>query len=174
MNIEIERKFLIKLPDLSLLSEDPTCRIRHIVQTYLKPTDSAPDTERRIRMVTESGAVSYIYTEKRNLPEKSLSRFEDEREITEAEYRALYSEAYSELEKTRYAFPHGFHTVEIDVYPDDIGGELLRGRAVLEVELRDEDEEIVLPSWIDVMREITGDKAYSNKKLAKKKSNELK
>ncbi len=168
MNIEIERKFLIMLPDESLLTQNAECRIRHIVQTYLKPLNNA---ERRIRRVTENGHVSYIYTEKRKCEGKSISRFEDEREITESEYLTLYGEAQSELTKTRYAFPFAVHTVEIDIYPDEIGGDLLHGRAVLEVELGAEDEEIVLPGEIKVVREITGDKAYSNKKLAKK-SNE--
>lgn len=164
MNIEIERKFLIKRPDVSVLESIDGCAVREIVQTYLH-TDGA---ERRIRRIVENGATSYIYTEKRRVPGAEISRFEDEREITAEEYAALYAEAANELAKTRYAFPYGGRVVEIDVYPDEIGGELFRGRAILEIEMESEDEELHIPEFIEVIEEVTGRKEYSNKSLAEK------
>ena len=57
--LEIERKFLVEMPDLALLD---VRRSAHIRQTYL--TNGEGGSQRRVRMVTENGAVRYIYTEK--------------------------------------------------------------------------------------------------------------
>ena len=164
MNIEIERKFLIKLPDVEYFSSLDGCSVREIVQTYLH-TDGA---ERRIRKIVENGVTTYIYTEKMRVPGAEISRYEDEREITQEEYAKLYGEAATELSKTRYAFPYSGRVIEIDVYPDKVGGELFRDRAILEIEMESEDEVLSIPDFIDVIEEVTGKKEYSNKKLAEK------
>ena len=165
MAIETERKFLIELPDTAELINIDGCRELHIVQTYL--TDEVgTGAERRVRKVTENGEIRYIFTRKEHITK--MSRIEDEREISRDEYESLYAEAKSELSKTRYAFPFSGKIVEIDVYPYEIGGDALVGRAVLEVELESEDEAIELPDFIKVIRELTGTGEYSNKKLARK------
>ncbi len=164
MAIETERKFLILCPPISLLETQPSCRQWQIVQTYLQPTGQ---TERRIRSIREKNGVRYVYTEKSPIPGSKISRNETERELSLAEYNAMLTEAVSALTKTRFAFPYGEHTVEIDVYPPEIGGDALAGLAVLEVELGAEDEDFTLPAFITVVRELTGTKEFSNKALAK-------
>lgn len=166
MHIETERKFLIELPEAALLEKLEGVRIRHMVQTYLT---YAGNTERRVRRITENGAVSYIYTEKRPVAGMKISRFEDEREVDEDEYNALMRGCVSELTKTRYAFPYRGHVIEIDVYPYEIGGNALAHKAVLEVELGDVGEAFDLPEFIVVLRELTGTREFSNKALAKAK-----
>ncbi len=101
------------------------------------------------------------------MPGSKISRNEIERPLSTAEYKALLTEAVSELSKIRFAFPYGKQTVEIDVYPPEIGGDALAGLAVLEVELSAEDEKFDLPPFITVLRELTGTKEFSNKALAK-------
>lgn len=165
MAIETERKFLIELPNLDFLSKVNGCRVREIVQTYLKD-EKGTGAERRVRKINEDGKITYVFTRKEHITK--MSRIEDEREVTLDEYDKLYADAKSELSKTRYAFPHEGHTVEIDVYPYEIGGDALLGKAVLEVELQSEDEEIILPDFVTVIRELTGTGEFSNKKLAKK------
>ena len=163
MNIEIERKFLIERPaEEKLKKEDLT--VREMVQTYLSenPENGA---ERRVRLIKENGATSFVFTEKEKL--KGISRSENEYEISESEYCNLKREAVSELTKTRYAFPYKSHKIEIDVYPYEIGGNDLEGKAVLEVELQSEDETFALPDYITVIRELTGTREFSNKALAK-------
>ena len=54
------------------------------------------------------------------------------------------------------------------MYPYEIGGEGLIGKAVLEVELRSEREDFALPEFIVIERELTGTKEFSNKTLAKR------
>lgn len=169
MNIETERKFLIRLPSEEKLLSQDKLSVRRMTQTYLTPDG---DTERRIRLIEENGAVSYIYTEKRPIAGSKISRYENEREITSDEYCRLMRECISELEKTRYSFPFGGHIIEIDVYPHDIGGEALDGYAVLEAELKEADEELTLPDFIEIVRELTGTREFSNKVLAKPKKSE--
>ena len=162
MAIEIERKFLIRLP---VLDNVPDCRVRKITQTYLKEIPGK-SVERRVRRIEEDGQVSYVFTKKEKLTK--MSRIENEWEISEEEYREYLTEAYSTLNKTRYSFPYENHVMEIDVYPYEIGGEGLRDRAVLEVELEDEKEEFAVPDFIEIERELTGTKEFSNKTLAKR------
>ncbi|MBE6616454.1 MAG: hypothetical protein E7587_10555 [Ruminococcaceae bacterium] len=165
MGIETERKFLIELPDLGFVSSMEGCRVREIVQTYLKD-ERGTGAERRVRKITEGENITYVFTRKEHVTK--MSRIEDEREISPDEYTRLYTEAKSELKKTRYAFPFGERIVEIDVYPYEIGGDAMNGKAVLEVELESEDEAIDLPEFVKVIRELTGTGEFSNKKLAKK------
>ena len=63
--------------------------------------------------------------------------------------------------KTRYYLHHGGFCFEIDVFPewDD--------RAIIEVELEDENADIVFPEIIDIIREVTFDKRYTNISLAR-------
>ena len=163
-NLEIERKYLIVLPDEEFLKSRDGCIVRHITQTYLLRHEN--DVERRIRKIEDGKNTFYVYTKKR--PKSSTTRLEDERDITEDEYNELMKERYSYLTKTRYAFPYSAHTIEIDVYPYEIGGDALVGRAVMEVELKDENEMIDFPSGITVIRELTGTREFSNKTLAKR------
>ena len=166
MNVETERKYLIKYPDLAYLRTLDGCRVLEMRQTYLDRLPDEPQTERRVRTITENGVTSYVYTKKS--PRAYLSRFEDEREVTREEYECLRKDAHSELVKTRYAFPFAGHVMEIDVYPPEIGGEIFEGYAILEVEMSDPDETVEFPDYLEIVREVTDDKKYHNKTLAKK------
>ncbi|MBE6723702.1 MAG: hypothetical protein E7576_00690 [Ruminococcaceae bacterium] len=165
MAIETERKFLIRLPDLDFVRSQPGCRVRQIRQTYLKKLPGKK-VERRLRRVEEDGRVKWIFTRKVKL--SNLSRQEDEWELTEREYGEWYGEADTELTKTRYSFPYEGHVMEIDVYPFEIGGPELEGRAVLEVELGGEDEPFEVPEFLEIERELTGTREFSNKTMARK------
>ena len=156
--IETERKFLIAYPDTDFLRRQSGCRVLSIEQIYL----SAPRAStRRIRRTEEEGTVRFWFTEKRKLT--AMSAFEDEREITAAEYETLRAEAEPACRpilKTRYALPHGALTAEIDVYPFWVD------RAILEVELPGESAELTLPEYVRLIREVTEDFRYKNRALA--------
>lgn len=162
MAIETERKFLIRRPDPAVLAAQPGCRVLSIRQTYLKKPGKG--LERRLRTIEEDGRVTFVYTRKEKI--SKLSRIENEREITAAEYRELYADAKTELTKTRYRFPFADHVMEIDVYPYEIGGDALEGYAVLEVELKDENEAFAVPDFLKIEKELTGTRQFSNKTLA--------
>lgn len=158
MNIdgfEIERKFLIEMPDRALLER---CERSQITQTYLL---GEPMTTERVRKRVRSGACEYTHTVKRKL--NSMRRIEDERTITEAEYEALLKRADPKrrtIEKTRCCFEYGGRLWELDIFPfwDD--------KAYLEIELTDEGELAELPPGIRLIREVTDDERYTNAALS--------
>lgn len=154
--IETERKFLIKLPSERQLKENNSVK-SNIVQTYLKRTD--PNVERRVRQRGINGEFSYYYTEKKKLSDKS--RDEVERRITKDEYIALLVEGIATVRKDRYCFFYDNQYFELDIYPD------WENEAILEIELTSEDQEVKLPDWIEVIKEVTGDDRYKNANLAK-------
>lgn len=155
---EVERKYLIEYPDLEILNYLPNCQKVDIIQTYLKFDG---DGELRVRQRGDNGNYMYYETMKKAL--SGLKRVEVERRITQEEYLRLLMDADTskrQIRKTRYCLASQNRYFEIDVYPfwDD--------RAILEIELADENEEIVFPEQIKVIREVTDDVNYKNSSLA--------
>ena len=153
---EIERKFLILRPDL--LNLGTLCRIKEISQTYLTASEGSV----RVRRTEEKGKVTYIETCKRNVT--ALRRIEIERELTEDEYErrlAARDPRRQTIRKTRYCLPYAGHVFEIDVFP------FWARQAIMEVELKNENEEFTLPPFIKILREVSEDPAYSNHSLAR-------
>ena len=164
--LEIERKFLIKKPDLQLLESLPNCQKVDIIQTYLNSND---DEEVRIRQRGEVG--SYIYTKTIKKKIKSTTRQEIEKRITQREYLTLLNNAdinLHQVKKTRYCLMHNNRYYEIDIYP------FSKNNAICEIELNDENEQFELPEFISIVKEVTNDKKYSNRKLAEKIPTDLK
>ena len=157
---EIERKFLIEYPDLKRLEANPHCRRVDIVQTYLQAADG---DEVRIRKRGCGGEYLYYKTTKRRI--SGVKRVETERRLSQSEYLDLLTEADSsrrQICKTRYCLTYRGRYFEIDVYP------FWQDRAIAEIELSREDEEIVFPEEIKVIREVTDDEAYKNAHLAER------
>ena len=57
--------------------------------------------------------------------------------------------------------PYDGKDFEIDVYP------FWQDKAVMEIELTDEMETVMLPPEIEIIKEVTGDRRYTNAALAK-------
>ncbi len=157
--LEIERKFLIEYPDVERLEALPNCRRIEIIQTYLKSNENE---EIRVRQRGIGGHFIYFRTIKRTVT--GGKRVEIETRLTRDEYLALLMEAdpfKRPVRKTRYCLTEGARYFEIDVYP------FWQDKAILEVELRDESEEVVIPEMFSVIREVTDDAAYKNAALAR-------
>ena len=155
--MEIERKYLVKMPDTGTLDVK---KKKHIIQTYL--TDGKDCSQRRVRKITEDSQVKYTYTEKIFLTR--ITRKENEYEITEEEYERLLrypKKGLVPVEKTRYCFEYENQMFELDVYP--FSDEL----AILELELENPQQEIFFPEYIEVIGEVSEDTGYSNANLAK-------
>ena len=156
--IETERKFLIRMPDISTLTAQKGLRIKDIEQIYLNSEDGK---NARLRKVTESGEIKYIKTVKERI--SVLSAYENEYEIDGDTFEAELKNrdtTKNTIVKTRYCFPFDSHIIEIDVYP------FWSDRAILEVELESENERFSLPDFIDVVREVSDDARYKNTHLA--------
>ena len=157
--LEIERKWLIRMPDAALLAEKAE-RVIEMEQVYL--TGGAPGVSMRVRKSVCNGETVYHRNEKQRLSDRV--RIEREAEIDAQHYNILLGFADPKLrkiEKTRYCVPLGELTAEIDVFP------FWTDRAFCEVELPDEHTPVTLPRWLDVIREVTDDKRYTNLALAR-------
>ncbi|MBE6709411.1 MAG: hypothetical protein E7578_09250 [Ruminococcaceae bacterium] len=160
--LEIERKFLIEYPDLEMLHKLPACCRVEIVQVYLKWKDGH---KARIRSRAVNGECMYFHTVKKSIT--PAKRIEIERRLTEEEYLGFLNDTEcvkNKLEKDRYCISYDSQYFELDVYP------FWNDRAVLEIELLHENEEIRFPEWAKVIREVTGDRHYNNSTLARKVS----
>ncbi len=156
---EIERKYLIRYPDIKTLQTQKGVEQWEIVQIYL--TVSGPGETRRIRQVVSGGEIKYYKTFKKHLT--SLTNEEDEGEIDQLEYIHLCQEQQpgcKPVGKTRYRIPYEGHILEFDIYP------FWNDRAILEIELEREDEGAAIPDYVQIIRDVSTDPAYKNRSLA--------
>ena len=84
--LEIERKFLVELPDVRRLDVK---RKIGITQTYLN--HGKDKTQRRVRRIAENGSITYTYTEKVFI--SAITREENEYEISREEYDRLLGQS---------------------------------------------------------------------------------
>ena len=156
---EIERKYLIRYPDIKTLQAQKDVQQWEIVQIYL--TVSGPGETRRIRQVVSGGEIKYYKTFKKRLTD--LSNEEDEGEIDQLEFIHLSQEQQpgcKPLGKTRYRIPYQGHILEFDSYP------FWKDRAILEIELERENEGAAIPEYVHIIRDVSADPAYKNRSLA--------
>lgn len=156
-HFEIERRFLIRFPQADYLAAN--AKMTEIVQTYLL---SEKGETNRVRKRGAEGVYEYTHTIKRRI--SSVRRIEQEQVITEEEYVKLLKLADPQrrtIEKERWCLDYLGQTFEIDIFP------FWRDRAIMELELRNERQEIIFPPQIEIIKEITDDGRYTNAALAK-------
>lgn len=163
MAVETARKFLIRLPNskkayVQMLQNyygNTELQYCSITQTYLISEEGERHIQKRVHPMK---SIEYFYAEKRKISD--MSHIE---KITHEEYAEYLKEADPTLhciQKMRYMFQHLGRTFELDMYPcsDD--------KAILEVELPIEDTYLELPSFVEVIKEVTQDTAYKTLNLA--------
>jgi len=72
---------------------------------------------------------------------------------------------YQTVSKTRVIFDWEGHTFELDLFMSPA-----TMAPMLEVELKSMDEEVVLPPFLKIEREVTGEKEYTNWQLAQRET----
>lgn len=157
-NFEIEKKFLVRIPDFSNINLIKTLSIEQI---YLEDGEkNAVKTQRRVRKTVCDSDMVLTYTEKIFI--SPVIREENEKEIDIEEYENLIIQAKdtAPVIKTRKVFLYENQIFEMDIYPfsDEY--------AILEIELNNPEQEIYFPDYIYIVKEVTGDKRYSNLSLA--------
>lgn len=156
--VEIERKYLVKMPNLAGLSSLPSYTESEIEQVYLFAGEGKTH---RIRRRTTGGVT--VYTETVKERKSALSHYENEREIDRDTYLALYEKRDRDrdvIRKRRLTFVYEGQLFEVDIFP------FYEKIAVVETELSGEDEEAVFPPYLDVLCEVTGDGRFSNAALS--------
>ncbi len=156
--VEIERKFIIELPDFEKMREMSGYTFYDITQVYMKTENGV---SHRIRKRAGASGVVYTETKKRRIDE--MSAFEDENVITEERYDELYSVrdmSLNVISKRRHTFRFMGQLFEIDVYPN------WRNSCIMETELESREDDPKMPPFIKVLRDVTGIRAYSNHSMA--------
>lgn len=158
-NLEIERKYLIKMPDMEKLRKAENYDWSEIEQVYVN--DTMDGMFGRIRKRGKNGVYKYYKTFKKDVT--AVTRVEIESEISEKEYTDLKKhcrEGFGVIEKTRHVFDYKGLTFELDIFP------FWNDKAFLEAEVASEDTEIPIPDFIEVIKEVTEDISYRNSALA--------
>ena len=156
-----ERKFLIEYPDIAWLEAHPQCKRLEISQTYLVAPEGI---ERRVRRRGENGHYIYYMTTKRL--KEGVKVVEKEVRLSQEEYRKFLEDVdprIGTLEKTRYCLTYDGQPLDIDLYP------FWQDRAIVQVKLADSSQPIRFPEQLKVRREITGENAYRNWRLARRR-----
>lgn len=156
--IETERKYVILKPDMAIISKSDGFTESKITQIYLLDREIT----HRIRKREYLGGITE-YTENTKRRISSMSAIESEAQITEEKFESLRVQIDPKtqpIEKTRVTFLYSGNVFEIDIYP------AWADTCILEVELESEDEKIAFPSFIKVVKEVTGMREYSNHSMA--------
>ena len=149
---EIQRKFLISQINLSML---PDHRETTIEQTFLLSREL--NLDRRIRAENCQGEVKYYLVEK-YLTSSPAIGFKSKEEIGKRRFDALKRRrdpARDPVRKTRREFVWDSQRFRIDKYDGPFEGLL-----VLEAVLDHENEDIHIPAFCTVVREVTGEDQY--------------
>lgn len=157
--VEIERKYLVEMPNIEEISKIVPITIVNIVQTYLLSEDGR---ELRVRQRGVNGSYFYYLTEKTRIT--NLKRIETERKISPKEYIEFLNMADTsrkQIVKKRACFVYKNQYFELDMF------NFSNDKAILEVELSHENEETILPNFIKVIKEVTEDNKYNNYNLSK-------
>ena len=157
--METKRKYLIARPDPAALDRRPNCQRVEITQAYLR--SEIPGEMIRIRQRGRDGSYVYFKTRKRSIDGK---RIEMEERLTHHEFLDLLMQAdptYRTIRKDRWCLSENGLYYNIDLYPqwDD--------QALLEVELYSAGDKVRFPEGIQVIREVTGEKEFTNPYIAR-------
>jgi CYTH domain-containing protein len=144
-NFEIERKFLV---DISKVNMSTARRVHYIEQGYVFNSDKG------VLRIRKSNT-KYFLTIK---SQGTLKRTEIEFEVPKIEGELLFGMCDNVLSKTRYEIPYEGKLWELDVFNGHLNGLVLA-----EVELKRENEKVVIPDWC--IKEVTEDIRYSNSNL---------
>ncbi len=148
--LEIERRWLVKIPDNLDKYES-----HYIEQAYLEPANGF---QGRIRRWDDK----FIYTEKARTG-SSMSRIENEREITAEEYAELQKNTIlNVIRKRRHIIPAGALKFELDVFENAVES----GYGIMEAELPEETAAVQMPDFVEIVREVTEDSYYTNRNFA--------
>ena len=165
VGVEIERKYVIAMPNIDLLRLQESYTVSEILQIYLP---SKLGETHRIRRRAYEGKT--VCTETRKIRLDKMSSTEIEREINLFEFENLAKEPLfgtKPISKLRHTFIYEGQLFEIDVYPN------WSKTAIMETELDSREREVKIPSFINIIREVTGDKSYSNASMSRRFPEEL-
>jgi CYTH domain-containing protein len=145
---------------------DKLIDVKRIVQVYL--TAHKGEQAARIRKTVEglTGNTNTVYHFNQKEPVEPGVHKEKEKEISKKQYANFLKSSNEDkvpVEKTRFVFKYNDQTFELDIFKG-----ALKGLAILEIELKDIKDNVDLPPFLRLIKEVTEDKRFSNFNLANK------
>ena len=162
--LETRRKFLIRRPNMEQLENRSNCQGVDILQAYLH--SEIPGELIRIRQRGSNGNYVYFKTRKRILGNQQ--RIELEERLNRNEFEELLAQrdrSYQVIRKRRYCLSENGLYYNIDLFPQ------WQEQALMEIETYARDDRVIIPDGIELIREVTGEEAYSNPFIAKNLKN---
>ena len=153
--IEEERKYIVRIT-----GQLPECTESEITQTYLV---ADPDSEVRLRRRLWNGKPVYVLNSKKRVSPHEL--IETEQQINSNLYQTMLQQAdpYRQpIVKRRRSFIWKGQYFELDEYRKPTPGLL-----ILETKGITENENVKLPTFLEIVEDITGRKEFYNYNLAK-------
>ena len=157
--LDIQKKYLIKRPDLKILEKFVNFEIIDILQYYLISLN--PKEEIRIRQWGQDNNYMYYYSKKTSINDKQ--RIETKRHITLKEFTNYLKDIDTKipvLKKKRICFIYEYQYFEIDIF--EFSSEL----ELLEIKFTNMSTDIRLPEFVEVIKDVTDDENYRNYNLA--------
>lgn len=151
----IEKKYLIRIPDISYLDKLGGCSKVKMTLTYLNGSSEQCDVKLLLR--NEDGKKFYQKIIKGNNKKSTIS-LKAEEYIDELDNKLLNR---NPIIKYRYSFIYHSVYYKIDIFED-------KDFSILEVDLLNSHETVHFPSFIEVLKDVSGDPNYKNYNLSKK------
>ena len=151
----IEKKYLIRIPDISYLDKLGGCSKIKMTLTYLNGSSQQCDIKLLLR--DEDGKKFYQKIIKGN-NQKSTISLSAEEYIDELDNKMLDR---NPIIKYRYSFIYHSVYYKIDIFED-------KDFSILEVDLLSNHETVHFPSFIEVLKDVSEDPNYKNYNLSKK------
>ncbi|MDO8600968.1 MAG: AAA family ATPase [bacterium] len=163
---EIERKFLVEAPRFGEFAKRGIRVVPvPLEQVYLK---SLKKITWRIRKRGQDGYFLYYETKKEKIADGI--RTDPEVRIDAVRYQKIFHEekdmSCDIIKKIRHYFLWENQYCELDEF---LAPRRHKGLFMLEIELLDKDDPVILPPFLNVIREVTDNPAYTSRGLAKKR-----
>jgi CYTH domain-containing protein len=155
-----KRKFLVS--SIPPLESFPAYSDFEVCHDYLKSSD--PSVQIRVRRRGKGDSNMFTYTTVKRLGGEVA---ESRKQISFREYEAFFAQRdldRTTIYKRRYCFLWEGNYFQLDVYTDR-NSERCKGLMFLET-FTDKANDLVLPDFLDIAREVTGEKEYSMHNLA--------
>lgn len=159
--VEVFRKYLVEFDDsvLENVKKESNFVTTHIYEQFLK---SEPNVEKRIRRRIKNGTTRYYYSEANIMG--ANKRVKNDMILSERQYHSYQPQVNEELnpiDKERYSFLKDSHFYKLDIFNFD------KTKALLSVQVPLGDEEVRIPLYFKVIKEVSDDVNYKNYSLAK-------
>ncbi len=165
IGVEIEKKYIIAIPDVEVLRGMEGYNCSDILQIYLQ---GEVGVTHRVRRRTTCDGITYTETKKIRIDDISSTEIEGEISAEHfSELSASPKEGTRPIRKTRHAFFYLGQQFEIDVYPE------WERTAIMETELASREVRVQFPEFLKILRDVTGDKRYSNAGMSREFPKEL-